>query len=284
MDRPSFTLGIEEEYLVVDRETRDLVAEPGEAFFQAASDALGAQVTPEFLQCQIEVGTKPHARVSDAVTDLRALRRGIASAAEAHGYAVIAASTHPFATWRKQTHTRKERYAGLWSDMGATAWRMLICGMHIHIGIEDEDLRIDLMNQAAYFLPHMLALSGSSPFWEGQDTRLASYRLTIFDAVPRALPYLCGLVERHPEGSQAFLPMTQAPFLVIVAPDEGGVPGTPRAFLTRPGQGINLLRGTWHGVLTPLEAPGLFAVVDRIGEGANLEEHRFGEAWEIVAA
>jgi len=185
MERPSFTLGIEEEYLVVDRETRDLVAEPGEAFFEACSDALGAQVTPEFLQCQIEVGTKPHAKVEDAIGDLRALRHCIAQAAEAHGYAAIAASTHPFANWRKQSHTRKERYDGLWSDMGATVWRMLICGMHIHVGIEDDDLRIDLMNQAAYFLPHMLALSGSSPFWEGQDTRLASYRLTVFDAMPR---------------------------------------------------------------------------------------------------
>jgi ureidoglycolate lyase len=95
------------------------------------------------------------------------------------------------------------------------------------------------------------------------------------------MPYRLDMVERHPEGSQAFLPMTQAPFLVIVAPGDR-VPGTPRAFLAAPGHGINLLRGTWHGVLTPLQAPGLFAVVDRIGEGANLEEHRFDDPWEIV--
>jgi ureidoglycolate lyase len=106
--------------------------------------------------------------------------------------------------------------------------------------------------------------------------------ISIFDAVPRALPYRLDMVERHPEGSQAFLPMTEHPFLVIVAPDDGG-PGAPRAFLTAPGQGINFLRGTWHGVLTPLHAPGLFAVVDRIGEGPNLEEHWFKEPWEIVA-
>jgi ureidoglycolate lyase len=106
--------------------------------------------------------------------------------------------------------------------------------------------------------------------------------ISIFDAVPRALPYRLAMVERHPDGSQAFLPMTQAPFLVIVAPDEAGRPGAPRAFFTAPGQGINLLRGTWHGVLTPLAAPGLFAVVDRIGDGANLEEHRFEDPWEIV--
>lgn len=107
--------------------------------------------------------------------------------------------------------------------------------------------------------------------------------LSIFDAKPRRLPYRLEMVERHPEGSQAFIPMAQATFLVIVAPDESGRPGTPRAFLAAPGQGINLLRGTWHGVLTPLHAPGLFAVVDRIGPGANLEEHWFDTPWEVVA-
>ena len=106
--------------------------------------------------------------------------------------------------------------------------------------------------------------------------------ISVFDAVPRALPYRLDMVERHPDGSQAFLPMTHAAFLVVVAPGADG-PGTPRAFLAAPGQGINLLRGTWHGVLTPLHAPGLFAVVDRIGDGANLEEHWFDDPWEIVA-
>ena len=107
--------------------------------------------------------------------------------------------------------------------------------------------------------------------------------LSIFDAKPRALPYRLEMVERHPMGSQAFLPMHSAPFLVIVAPDAGGVPDTPRAFITTGGQGINLHRGTWHGVLTPLASPGLFAVVDRIGDGANLEEHWFDTPWEVVA-
>lgn len=107
--------------------------------------------------------------------------------------------------------------------------------------------------------------------------------ISVFDAEPRRLPYRLEMVERHPEGSQAFVPMTAQPFLVIVAPDDAGRPGTPRAFLTAPGQGINLLRGTWHGVLTPLHAPGLFAVVDRIGDGANLEEHWFDTAYDVVA-
>ncbi|HPE25664.1 MAG: ureidoglycolate lyase [Rhodobacteraceae bacterium] len=106
--------------------------------------------------------------------------------------------------------------------------------------------------------------------------------ISVFDADPRNLPYDFDLVERHPDGSQAFLPMTTAPFLVIVAPDEAGRPGAPRAFLTAPGQGINLHRGTWHGVLTPLAAPGLFAVVDRIGEGPNLEEYRYSAPWRVT--
>jgi ureidoglycolate lyase len=99
--------------------------------------------------------------------------------------------------------------------------------------------------------------------------------ISIFRARPRSLPYSFDLLERHPDGSQAFIPMSEHPFLVIVAPDEGGRPGAPHAFLAAPGQGVNYLRGTWHGVLTPLHEPGLFAVVDRIGNTPNLEEHRF---------
>lgn len=101
--------------------------------------------------------------------------------------------------------------------------------------------------------------------------------ISLFDAKPRAMPYEFNLVERHPEGSQAFIPMSFVEFLVIVAPDENGTPGTPLGFITKPGQGINFHRNTWHGVLTPLHAPGLFAVVDRIGGGANLEEFTYNE-------
>lgn len=190
---PTLTLGIEEEYLIVDRQTRDLVREPDAGFLAACTDLLGEQVTGEYLQCQVEVGTKPHRRVRDARDDLVGLRKGIREAAAAFGYAPIAASTHPFAKWRAQTRTRKERYDVLRDDLGLPVRRMLICGMHIHIGIEDEDLRIDLMNQVTYFLPHLLALSCSSPYWEGEDTGLASYRLTVFDALPRTgLPDVLG--------------------------------------------------------------------------------------------
>ncbi|GAB4264055.1 MAG: ureidoglycolate lyase [Pararhodobacter sp.] len=107
--------------------------------------------------------------------------------------------------------------------------------------------------------------------------------ISIFDARPRSLPCMLDLVERHPDGSQAFVPLHQNPFLVIVAPDSGGVPGTPRAFLTDGAQAINFHRGTWHGVLTPLSEPGLFAVIDRIGATPNLEEYFFATPFRVVA-
>lgn len=105
--------------------------------------------------------------------------------------------------------------------------------------------------------------------------------ISLFHATPRTLPFTLEMVERHPDGSQAFIPMSMDPFLVIVAPDQGGIPGQPLAFRTAPGEAINFHRGIWHGVLTPLSEPGLFAVVDRIGAGRNLKEYWFETAYEI---
>ncbi len=106
--------------------------------------------------------------------------------------------------------------------------------------------------------------------------------ISIFNAALRSLPYQLDLMERHPDGSQAFLPLDREPFLVTVAPDEDGRPGTPRAFLTAPGQGINFHRGTWHGVLTPINGNGIFAVVDRIGKTPNLEEFFLDTPYIVV--
>lgn len=107
--------------------------------------------------------------------------------------------------------------------------------------------------------------------------------ISLFKAMTVSLPLTLDMIERHPDGSQAFIPMSADPFLVVVAPDTGHGPGRPRAFLTEPGQGVNYHRGTWHGVLTALRAPGIFAVVDRIGAGTNLEEHWFADRYTIVA-
>jgi carboxylate-amine ligase len=189
--RPEFTLGIEEEYLLVDLETRALVIDPPESLMKECEERCGGQVTSEFMRSQIEVGTKVCRNVQEAREDLTRLRRMIIDVASKHGLAPIAASTHPFSRWVDQKHTPKERYESLSAEMQAAARRLLICGMHVHVGIGDDELRIDLMNQMSYFLPHLLALSCSSPFWEGHDTGLKSYRLTVFDNLPRT-----GLPER----------------------------------------------------------------------------------------
>ncbi|MEM9798572.1 MAG: carboxylate-amine ligase [Pseudomonadota bacterium] len=181
---PAFTLGIEEEYLLVDPKTGDLAAAP-DSLMSACADKLGDQVSPEFLQCQIEVGTKVCADIAEARADLSHLRRTVAEIGDDHGLAPIAASCHPFSDWKDQRFTDKERYRGLERDLRGVARRMLICGMHVHIGIEDPEMRVDLARQMTYFLPHLLALSASSPFWQGEDTGLASYRLTVFDNMPR---------------------------------------------------------------------------------------------------
>lgn len=115
--------------------------------------------------------------------------------------------------------------------------------------------------------------------FEGEGARAG---ISVGYGRPYPLPHRFDLVERHPLGSQAFVPMTADPFLVVVAPDEGGTPGAPRAFLTAPGQGVNYLRGIWHGVLTPLGRPAAFLIVDRIGPGENLEVFRYGHPWEVV--
>jgi len=183
--RPPFTIGVEEEYLLVDRETRDLVRDPPPTMMQECEDLLEGQVSPEFLRSQIEVGTRVCETVEEVREDLRRLRSVVTGVAERYGLAAIAASTHPFADWTTQLHTNKERYHILASELQAVVRRLAICGMHVHVGIDDNDVRIDLMDQVAYFLPHLLALSTSSPFWQGHNTGLKSYRLTVFDALPR---------------------------------------------------------------------------------------------------
>lgn len=181
---PDFTIGIEEEYLLVDRDSLDL-AEAPEGLMEACAVEFEGQVAPEFLRCQIEIGTKPCASVNEAREELKRLRACVARNAAAFNLAPIAASCHPFSDWRVQSHTDKERYNALNDDLAGVVRRMLICGMHVHVGIEEPDRRIDLMNQLSYFLPHLLALSTSSPFWQGRDTGLDSYRLTVFDNLPR---------------------------------------------------------------------------------------------------
>lgn len=182
---PSFTIGIEEEYLLVDPETRNLADDPPASILEDCRKRIGDQVTPEFLRSQIEVGTQVCTSISEAAEQLRSLRCCIREVAESHGLAMIAASTHPIADWDLQKHTEKERYNTLAQSMQTVVRRMLICGMHVHVGIENDDLRIDLMNQVSYFLPHLLAISTSAPFWHGIETGLKSYRMAVWNELPR---------------------------------------------------------------------------------------------------
>ena len=185
LSEPSFTIGIEEEYLLIDRETLNLAADPPKALFTECENLLGSQVAPEFLRAQIEIGTRVCTTMQEAAADLRRLRRTVSGVAEKHGLAIMAASTHPFAAWGEQKRTEKDRYNELAENLQGVVRRLVISGMHVHVGIDDDDLRIDLMNQVSYFLPHLLALSTSSPFWQGKDTGLRSYRLAVWDELPR---------------------------------------------------------------------------------------------------
>lgn len=181
---PPFTMGIEEEYLLVDPESCALAPAP-EAMMDACAKRLKDQVSPEFKACQVEIGTRVCATINEARDDLKRLRSVVAECAREHGLAPIAVSCHPFADWKEQHHTDRDRYNDLQKALAGVARRMLISGMHVHIGIDDEEMRVDLMNQMVYFLPHLLAISTSSPYWQGEDTGLASYRLTVFDNLPR---------------------------------------------------------------------------------------------------
>jgi len=185
MERPDFTVGIEEEYLLVEAESRDLVRDPPQELWDDLNAALGEEVGSEFMRSQVEIQTAPCANISDARADLTGKRRAVCEIAERYDFHVIAASTHPFADWGRQLHTDKERYNLLARDMQAVVRRLLISGMHVHVGIHDPDVRIDLMSQVSYFLPHLLALSTSSPFWHSEDTGLKSYRMSVFKALPR---------------------------------------------------------------------------------------------------
>jgi carboxylate-amine ligase len=205
VSEPSFTMGIEEEYLLVHSDTREL-AEAPQALMDDCKALLGGQVAPEFLRCQIEIGTGVCRNISEARDDLRRLRSGVAEVAARYGLAPLAVSCHPTAQWKDQHHTDMERYNTLEHDLAGVVRRLLISGMHVHVGIEHDDLRIDLMNQFAYFLPHLLALSCSSPFWQGEDTGLASYRLTIFDNLPRTgLPPKIGDFAEYSRSVQAIV-------------------------------------------------------------------------------
>lgn len=183
MQAPSLTVGIEEEYQIIDPVTRDLT--PGFEQLVTSDHAILAEVKAELHQCQVEIGTQPCANIADLRKDLTNLRRLVIQAAAQHGLTIAAAGTHPFSNWMNQEMTPKERYLGVKAELQDLAHRLLIFGTHVHVGIEDPEFRIDCLNAARYVLPHILCLSTSSPFWFGRNTGLHSYRSIVFKNFPR---------------------------------------------------------------------------------------------------
>ena len=180
----SFTVGIEEEYLIIDVGTMNLVAKMPPDLMKECTQELGSQVTKEFLQCQIEVGTKVCSSMQEARDELAMLRSTVARIARNHDCLVMAASTHPFSYGFTQ-RTEDERYLHLAEELRHVVERLYISGMHVHVGISSDDKRIDLLNQVTYIIPHLLSLTTSSPFWRSENTGLKSYRVSVFDQLPR---------------------------------------------------------------------------------------------------
>jgi glutamate---cysteine ligase / carboxylate-amine ligase len=184
-DRPTFTLGIEEEYMTIDPATRELRSHIEAEMIEQGTLLLRERVKPEMHQCVVEVGTRICRNVAEAREEVTNIRRQMVQLAKANGLRLAAAATHPFSDWRKQGIYPDERYMTIIEDMQLVARANLIFGLHVHVGIEDRETCIHIMNAARYFLPHILALSTNSPFWLGDETGLRSYRCKVFDKFPR---------------------------------------------------------------------------------------------------
>jgi carboxylate-amine ligase len=182
---PSFTIGIEEEYQTIDPVSRDLRSHIDAEIIEKGKIRLQEAVKAEMHQSVVEVGTGICRNIKEAKTELRSLRQNIIGLARENGLSVAAAGTHPFADWRTQEIYPDPRYETIVEDMRIVARANLIFGLHVHIGIEDRETAIHIMNAARYFVPHILALSTNSPFWLGMDTGLKSYRCKVFDKFPR---------------------------------------------------------------------------------------------------
>src|SRR3984893_16634278 len=186
-----YKVGIEEEYFVVDLRTRNVRATMPRKFYRTAKVLLKDRLTSEMLQCQIEVTTSPCKSIGEARQELAQLRSALAEQAGRHGLGIMAASTHPIALWREQKQTPKERYSKVMSDIQMLGLRDMLCGMHVHVELPDPDRRVEVMYRAIPFLPALVALSTSSPFWQGHRTGLMGYRLAAYDELPRTgLPEL----------------------------------------------------------------------------------------------
>jgi carboxylate-amine ligase len=231
-----FRFGIEEEFFLADMRTKCMPRHVPEALFECARAKAGAGIAREFLQPQLEVQTAPHESMSDARAELFRLRAAIGRAAREHGLVVLAAGTHPAAAWREASQTPKERYASVMADLQMIGRRNMLCGMHVHVELPDPSRRVDVMRRMLPYVPLLLALSTSSPFWQSQATGLKGYRLAAYDELPRTgLPELFTTNEEYdayvealvrsgvmPDSSYlwwAIRPSQKLPTLELRAPD-----------------------------------------------------------------
>jgi carboxylate-amine ligase len=183
--KPTFTIGIEEEYQTIDPDTRDLRSHIQAELLEKGQLILQERVKAEMHQSVVEVGTGVCKNIKEAKAEVKMLRRDIIRLARENGLKLASVATHPFSDWRTQDINPDARYKNIVEDMQLVARANLIFGLHVHIGIEDRETAIHMMNHSRYFLPHLLALSTNSPFWLGMNTGLKSYRCKVFDKFPR---------------------------------------------------------------------------------------------------
>jgi carboxylate-amine ligase len=202
----NYSFGIEEEYFIVDAETKAAQRRMPAAFLAALKTGLGSSVTREMLQSQVEVATKPSIDFSEGARELRTLRKNMGAISSEFGLSIIAAGTHPTAAWTSARQTESMRYDGMMQDLQMLAERNMLCGLHVHVEIPDADRRVEIMRRATPFIPYFIALSTSSPFWNSRRTGLMGYRLAAYDELPRTgLPPLFHSNEDFEQYKQALI-------------------------------------------------------------------------------
>lgn len=231
-----YSFGIEEEYFLADRETFEVAMQTPNELFEAANWSTGGLTTREMLQAQLEVATNIHGDINDAREELKFLRREVAAVASQYGFIIMASATHPTASWRLSQPSPKVRYEEMIEDFKAVGHRNMLCGMHVHVQLPDADRRFAVMRAMIPYLPILIALSTSSPFWNSADTGLKGYRLAAYDELPRSgLPelfenkqefeeYVAALVKSGVKPDESYVwwglrPSSRHPTLELRAPD-----------------------------------------------------------------
>ena len=249
----TFRFGIEEEYFLVDAETKAIAPTVPQALFAAARSATGGRGKCELLQQQLEVATAPHVSMAKARAELGRLRRMLAAVAAPHGLAILAAGTHPSAAWTEARQTRAERYDTVMHDLQMIGRRNMLCGLHVHVELPDPDARVDVMTRMLPYLPIFIALATSSPFWQSRRTGLLGYRLAAYDELPRTgVPELF----RTREEFEAYVDTLVR---ARVMPEVGG--DTMFSDMVAAYEGLSPAMKEWLCTLTAVHDGGIFGTI-----------------------